>query len=167
MLIRDETPADIGAVFQLNEAAFGRPAEAQLVDRLRREARPVISLVAENNGTVVGHIMFTPVSIVERPAARAMGLAPMAVAPELQRGGIGSALVRAGVARCRQDGVELVVVLGHPAFYPRFGFEPASRIGLRSEYGVPDEVFMALPLREDGELEFEGSVKYHAAFASV
>ncbi|MEG0822477.1 MAG: N-acetyltransferase [Burkholderiaceae bacterium] len=167
MLIRDEKPDDHSTVHRLTEAAFGRAAEAQLVDRLRREAKPLVSLVAENHGNVVGHIMFTPVVITERPAARAMGLAPMAVAPELQRGGIGTALVHAGVARCKELGAELVVVLGHPEFYPRFGFEPASRIGLKSEYGVPDSVFMALPLRADGELEFDGTVRYHVAFSDL
>ena len=167
MLIREERPEDIASVRRINLAAFGRPGEADLVDRLRSEARPIVSLVAENQGQVVGQILFTPVSIAEAPSVQAMGLAPMAVAPELQRGGIGTALVRAGVARCKEMGAELVVVLGHPEFYPRFGFAPAARFGLKSEFPVPEEVFMALPLREDGELEFDGTVRYHAAFARL
>lgn len=167
MLIRDERPEDIAAVRRINLAAFGRPGEADLVDRLRVEAKPIVSLVADNQGQVVGHILFTPVSISEAPQVSAMGLAPMAVAPELQRGGIGTALVRAGVARCKELGAELVVVLGHPEFYPRFGFAPASRLGLKSEFPVPEHVFMALPLREDGELEFDATVRYHAAFARL
>lgn len=167
MLIRPETPADHDAVARVTEAAFGRPAEAQLVARLRREASPVVSLVAENNGTVVGHILFSPVSIAERPGIKAMGLAPMAVTPELQRSGIGTALVRAGVEACRAVGAELVVVLGHPTYYPRFGFAPASRWGVKSEYAVPDEVFMALPLAADGEIDLAGTVRYHAAFAAL
>lgn len=167
MLIRPEIAADHSAVRAINTAAFGCAAEAQLVDRLRVEASPVVSLVAENNGRVVGHILFSPVNIAERPGLKAMGLAPMAVAPELQRGGIGSALVHAGVEACRALGAELVVVLGHPSYYPRFGFAPAARLGLASEFDAPGAAFMALPLRPDGELDAAGTVRYHAAFAAA
>jgi len=149
MLIRAEKESDRDAVFAVNLSAFETPAEATLVDVLREQAQPVLSLVAEKNGNVVGHIMFSPVSLSENPDLKVMGLAPMAVAPEHQRKGIGSALVRAGLEQCRQLGFVAVVVLGHPEYYPRFGFSPSSRFGIDSEYEVPEEVFMAVELESE------------------
>ena len=96
-----------------------------------------------------------------------MGLAPMAVLPARQRGGIGSALVRAGLDACRQLGCTAVVVLGHPAYYPRFGFQPASRFALGCEYDVPDEAFMALEVEPGSLVGKAGTIRYHRAFAEV
>lgn len=143
ILVRPETRDDRDGVRRVHELAFGQPDEATLVDRLRAAGDAAVSLVAARDGAVVGHILFSPVRI---EGARALGLAPMAVLPALQRRGIGSRLVRDGLARCRALGVDGVVVLGHPEYYPRFGFVPASRCGLVSTYDVPDEVFMALEL---------------------
>jgi putative acetyltransferase len=167
MLIRAEKENDLAAVHSVNVAAFETPSEANLVDALREQALPVVSLVAEENGGVVGHIMFSPVVLCGHPDAKVMGLAPMAVAPEHQRKGIGSKLVRAGLEQCRQLGFVAVVVLGHPEYYPRFGFSPASRFGIESEYDVPKEVFMAMELQAEALREKTGLVKYHAAFRSV
>ena len=167
MLIRAERDTDHAAVHALNAAAFPTSAEADLVDALRREARPLVSLVAECDGTVVGHILFSPVSLENRPDLGIMGLAPMAVVPDHQRSGIGSALVRAGLAECRRLGFSAVVVLGHPEYYPRFGFSPSVRYGIRSEYDVPDEVFMALELVPGALREASGTVRYHPAFGNV
>lgn len=167
MLIRPEQPADYPAVRQVNLLAFDGEPEANLVEALRRDADPVISLVAEDKGEVVGHIMFSPVSIDGAPPGSVMGLAPMAVAPERQRQGIGTALVRAGIEACRSAACRGIVVLGHPDFYPRFGFKPASVYGLKSEYVVPDEAFMALPLGADDFGEHSGIARYHTAFATV
>lgn len=100
-------------------------------------------------------------------ALRIMGLAPMAVAPEHQRRGIGSALVRAGLEQCRQLGVGAVAVLGHPAYYPRFGFVPSARFGIGSEYEVPEDVFMVLELQAGVLLSGSGTATYHAAFGGV
>lgn len=167
MQIRPERDTDRDAVRAVNAAAFPTPAEADLVDALREQARPVISLVAERDGAIVGHILFSPVTLDSRPGLSMMGLAPMAVAPEHQRSGVGLALVRAGLDECRQKGFSAVVVLGHPEYYPRFGFVPAVRYGLRSEYDVPDEVFMVQEL-VPGALEgAPGTIRYHAAFGSV
>ena len=167
MLIRDERGADKAAIHAVNAAAFPTPEEADLVDALRRQAQPLISLVAERDGTLLGHILFSPVTLDSQPGLRLMGLAPMAVAPEHQRSGIGSALVQAGLDACRQQGFSAVVVLGHPEYYPRFGFSPAVRHGIRSEYDVPDEVFMAMELIPGALREATGTIKYHAAFGSV
>jgi putative acetyltransferase len=167
MLIRAEKAGDRDAVYAVNVSAFETPSEAKLVDTLREQAQPVVSLVAEDNGEVIGHIMFSPVSLSGYPNLKVMGLAPMAVAPRQQRRGIGSALVRAGLDQCRQLGFAAVVVLGHPEYYPRFGFSTASQFGIDCEYEVPDEVFMALELEPDALSGKTGRVKYHAAFSNI
>ena len=167
MLIRAEQETDRAAVHAVNVSAFGTPLEADLVDALREHAEPVVSLVAEDNGAIVGHIMFSPVSLSGHPDLKMMGLAPMAVAPEHQRKGIGSALVRAGLEHCRQLGSLAVVVLGHPKYYPRFGFSPSTRFGIGTEYEVPEEVFMATELQPAALDGKTGTVKYHAAFGDV
>ena len=162
-MIRCETPADVEAIRAVNQAAFGQRFEADLVDALRREADPFISLVAERHDEVVGHICFSPVSVGDDGAFGGyVGLGPMAVAPALQNQGIGSSLVAAGLDECRRLALRGVVVVGHAAYYPRFGFQPASRLGLTCEYDVPDDVFMALRL--DDRAVPGGRVQYHAAF---
>lgn len=167
MLIRAEKENDRDAVYTVNASAFETPSEANLVDILREQARPVISLVAEDHGEVVGHVMFSPVSLPEYPDLKVMGLAPMAVAPNRQRQGIGSALVRAGLEQCKQLGFTAVVVLGYPEYYRRFGFSPSSRFGIRSEYEVPEDVFMAIEL-QPGLLSIKTAiVRYHAAFNNM
>lgn len=167
MRIRAETHADHVAVRVVNEAAFGTAAEADLVEALRDKLTRFVPLVADADGAIVGHILFSPVALEGHPALDVMGLGPMAVVPQQQRSGIGSALVRGGLRRCKQLGCRAVVVVGHPEFYPRFGFVPASRYALRCEYDVPDDVFMAVEL-DPGALEnASGLVRYDAAFASV
>ena len=166
MLIRAEEDHDRAAVHALNVSAFETPSEANLVDALREHALPVVSLVAEENRAIVGHIMFTPVDLSGHPDLKVMGLAPMAVAPEHQRKGIGVALVRAGLEQCHQLGFVAVVVLGHPEYYPRFGFSPSSRFGIDCEYEVPEGVFMALELQREALSGKTGRVKYHGAFGN-
>ncbi len=167
MLIRAEEQRDWAAVHAVNVSAFETPAEANLVDALRDQAQPLVSLVAEGDGAIVGHIMFSPVELSGHPALSIMGLAPMAVAPEHQRKGIGSALVRAGLEQCKQLGFGAVVVLGHPAYYPRFGFVPSTRFGMGCEYEVPEELFMVAELQSGFLSGASGKVRYHAAFSNV
>ncbi|RJG07782.1 N-acetyltransferase [Noviherbaspirillum cavernae] len=167
MVIRAEEEKDRSAVHAVNAAAFDTAAEADLVDALRVQAQPAISLVAEDGGEIVGHILFSPVSLSGRTDLRIMGLAPMAVAPAHQRTGVGSALVRTGLERCREQGFGAVVVLGHPGFYPRFGFHPSTRFGIDSEYDVPEDAFMVVELRPDYLRGASGTISYHAAFGSV
>jgi putative acetyltransferase len=164
--IRRERAADVDAVRAVHVAAFATPAEANLVDALRAGAAPLVSLVACADDAIAGHIMFSPVTVGgEHPAM--MGLAPVAVVPSHQRQGIGAALVREGLAACRRVGAAAVVVLGHAAYYPRFGFVPASRFGLGCEYDVPDDVFMALELDAGSLRGVSGTVRYHPAFANL
>jgi putative acetyltransferase len=164
MLIRSEQQQDWAAVHAVNVSAFETPAEANLVNTLREQAQPVVSLVVEENGSIIGHILFSPVVLPDHPELKIMGLAPMAVAPEHQRKGIGSALVRTGLAQCKQLGFGAVVVLGHPDYYPRFGFSPATRYSIGCEYEAPEEAFMVVEL-QPGFLEgASGKIKYHSAF---
>ncbi|MDH3509004.1 MAG: N-acetyltransferase [Gammaproteobacteria bacterium] len=167
MRIRPEDPSDLAAVHAVNEAAFETSAEADLVDALRGKAQPLVSLVAEVAGSVVGHILFSPVTLAGQSGHMLMGLGPMAVIPQHQRQGIGSALVREGLNRCAALGCEAVVVLGHPAYYPRFGFVPASRYGISSEYDVPDDVFMIMELQPGSLRHVSGEVSYDEAFRGV
>lgn len=167
MIIRAESQKDITAVDAVNRAAFETDGEARLVALLRTQATPVISLVAETDGRIVGHIMFSPVEADGAAPGAVLGLAPMAVLPEYQRRGIGAELVRAGLDACRGIGARALVVLGHPEFYPRFGFVPASRFGLTSEYGVPDDVFMAMELEQGSLTGVSGVTRYHPAFGTL
>jgi putative acetyltransferase len=165
--IRPEQPQDAPAIDAVNRAAFGQPAEAMLVAELREQASPLVSLVADEEGAIVGHVLFSPVALSGHAEARIMGLAPMAVMPAMQRRGIGSTLARAGLDACTRLGFDAVVVLGHAQYYPRFGFRQASAFGLRCEYNVPDEVFMALELAPGRLTGKSGTIRYHAAFARV
>lgn len=166
--IRPEQAADIRAVFAVHRAAFGQPDEAELVDRLRVSARPQVSLVAvAADGAIVGHIFFSPVTIEGAPDDwLAMGLAPVGVLPARQNAGIGDALCRAGLDACRALGAQAAVVLGHPPYYPRFGFAPAGRFGLHSEYDAGD-AFMALELTPGALADLRGLVRYAPAFANL
>lgn len=170
--IRPEQPEDIPAVHLLNVQAFETPDEADLVDRLREDVDPFISLVAVDDsldgGEVIGHILFTSVTI--EPAVldrRLCGLAPMAVLPERQRQGVGSLLVEAGLSASHAAGFHAAVVLGHPEFYPRFGFKPASTRGLTSRYAVRPEYFMVVELVEGGLQGVHGQVHYHPIFDAL
>jgi putative acetyltransferase len=167
MRIRPETAGDVSAIRAVNLAAFDTALEADLVAALRDQADPLVSLVAEDAGTIVGHILFSPVTLDADAGLRIAGLAPMAVMPSRQRQGIGSLLVRQGLDRCRRAGFAACVVLGHSEYYPRFGFAPASRFGLRSEYEVPDEVFMAMELAPAALTGKRGTVRYHRVFAGL
>jgi len=168
--IRPERESDRAAIFAIHAAAFPTDAEAKLVDRLRDAGAATVSLVAEAEGRVVGHILFSPVRIVapEGGESAAIGLAPVAVAPSLQNAGIGGALIRAGLDACRAAGHTIVFVLGHPPYYPRFGFEPASKCGLSYEGGPKfSPAFFVRELEPGALAGRRGVVHYHAAFATL
>jgi putative acetyltransferase len=162
--IRAERPEDVDAIRDVNERAFGNSAEARLVDRLRMANKIVISLVASHGHRIVGHILFSPVTVTNAPESmRAVGLAPMSVVPEYQNQGIGSRLVRDGLAACQRAGLDMVVVLGHVGYYPRFGFVPAENHGLGNEYGATD-AFMVLALRKAALERLSGVVRFGPEF---
>lgn len=165
LLIRPEAAHDVAAIRQVNEKAFGRPAEARLVDALRASGAALLSLIAEHDGEIVGHVLFSPAAVVSGDSETpAVALAPVAVLPEHQKQGIGSALIEQGLAELRDAGHGLVIVLGHPDYYPRFGFVPASRFGIRCPFDVPDEVFMVHELREGAAPQGGGVVRYRPEF---
>jgi putative acetyltransferase len=163
--IREEQSNDVAAIRRVILEAFEGPVEAELVDKLRANGKFELSLVAEVDGQVVGYILFTGVHIEKAtPSPRTLGIAPLAVLKEFQRKGVGSALMRASLERCREMGHDAIVVVGHPEYYPKFGFLPASRYGLRCEYEVPEDVFMALELRAESLLGVRGLVRYQPEF---
>jgi putative acetyltransferase len=168
MTIRHERPEDGAQVRAVNELAFDQRLEADLVEKLRQACPDALSLVAEDDA-VVGHILFTPVVIdsAERRVV-GMGLGPMAVHPDRQRQGIGSQLVTRGLDLLRERPCPFVVVVGHPDYYPRFGFEPASRYGLVSQWeGIPDAAFMVLVLDAPAMAGVSGVAKYRDEFNEV
>ena len=165
LVIRKEQPDDIAAIRSINEQAFGGKIEADIVEKLRDRGMLTLSLVAAQDREITGHIAFSPVKIEsEHSSSEAICLAPMAILPAFQRRGIGSQLVRAGLEECRRLGYEAVVVLGHPDYYPRFGFVPARTFNLKCEYPVPEEAFMAVELREGALADISGTVKYQPEF---
>ena len=137
------------------------------MNRLRESADSFISLVVEEEGQIVGHIFFSPVMLDTEPKLKLMGLGPMAVSPASQKQAIGSALISAGLNQCKQIGIGAVVVLGHPGYYPKFGFAPASNFDLVSEYDVPDEVFMAIEISSGYLGNRRGIISYHPDFAKL
>jgi putative acetyltransferase len=163
--IRDSFHSDLAAIREIHAAAFGRADEADLALRVMSSAKPCVSLVAEEDGEIVGHVLFSPVSVDGHSFARPpMGLAPLAVTPDLQRGGVGSALSRAGLEACRALGAPFAVVLGHPSYYPRFGFVPAARFGLTFGAAPPRDSFMALELVPGALAGVRGPVRYLPEF---
>lgn len=171
VLIRQENEEDFEAVFEVNKSAFDEDSEANLVELLRqnREFVPELSLVATLDDKVVGHILFTPIRIVneERGEIKSLALAPMAVLPEFQNEGIGGQLVKKGIQIARELKYKSVIVLGHENYYPRFGFLPAERWNISSPYDVPESFFMALELVTDGLKDSSGLVKYPREFDAV
>jgi putative acetyltransferase len=162
--IRPENRGDRDAIWHVNNAAFGGDAEADLVDALRGSGFAELSLVAEFDGEIVGHILFSPVSIMTKAGmVDALSLAPMAVAPGRQRTGIGSRRVKEGLKICRQRGHAIVIVLGHPEFYPRFGFSAELAASLESPFGG-GEAWMALELVAGVMAGIKGRVEYPPPF---
>ena len=138
------------------------------MDRLRDAGALTLSLVAEVESRIIGHIAFSPVRISsESSETEVIGLAPMSVRPEFQRSGVGSQLVRRGLEMLRENGYEIVVVLGHPAYYPRFGFEQSDRYGIACEYSAPAEAFMVMELREGAFEGVRGTACYRPEFSEL
>jgi putative acetyltransferase len=164
VVVRPEVRADYPAIRQVNEAAFGTSEEATLVDQLREDGMTLLSLVATLNDQIVGHILFSRMSIdsPQGDLIPAVALAPMAVLPEFQRQGIGGQLIRQGLDGLRDLGERIVIVVGHPTYYPRFGFSAVQAQAL--EHPFPAEAFMALGLVPGALNGVRGRVRYPAAF---
>jgi len=163
--IREERPDDVAAVRELNRRAFGQDQESNIVDALRANGAALLSLVATLNDRVVGHIMYSPVSVGGNVKGAALG--PMAVIPERQRLGIGSKLIEAGNQNLKNADCPFIIVVGHANYYPRFGFRPASEHGIKCEWDVPDDVFMLLVLDQVKMEGVSGLAKYRDEFSSV
>ena len=170
IVIAEEQEADIEDIHKVNVAAFKGGGEADVVDQLRESCDEFISLVAKVNGKVVGHILFTPVRIIQIDdwSVSGMGLAPLAVLPEYQGEGIGSSLCRQGLKRIEAAGHSFVVVLGDPRYYSRFGFGRASKHGIASSFeGVPDEAFMITIFDSNVMADVSGIAYYQPEFNAV
>jgi putative acetyltransferase len=165
--IREETPGDHQAIRDVVARAFDDETVAALVDRLRADGVVVTSLVAVEDGRVVGHILFseTPIDI-EKGVVEGATLSPLAVAPERQGEGIGSALARRGIEVCRERGKSVLIVLGHPTYYPRFGFSAEVARRVRSKYSDKGPAYMAMELTP-GALATGGTARVPAAFDLV
>ncbi len=162
--------SDIVSIREVLTAAFGRTSEAELVEAIRNSPNfiPQLSIVATEDGNVLGHILFSPIVIeTKEQTVSALALAPLAVTPTRQREGIGSQLVQVGLSKCRELGHSIVVVLGEPRYYGRFGFQTASKFGVQAPFPVPDEAFMVLELKPDALRDVRGTVQYPAYFEGV
>ena len=162
--IQEERPGDIAAIRDVNRRAFGQDQEANIVDALRSNGGSLLSLVASLNGRVVGHIMYSPITVRDVTGA---ALGPMAVLPEYQRQAIGTKLVETGNEKLKAVGYPFIIVVGHPDYYPRFGFTPASAHGITCEWELPDNVFMLLVLDEPRMQGVSGLAKYRDEFSTV
>ena len=162
--IREEQPGDVDAVREVNRQAFDQEQEGRIVDALRERGAAILSLVAVADGVVVGHIIFSPLTV--GPVVGA-ALGPMAVVPAHQRQGIGGQLVTRGVERLRERGCPFIVVIGHPEFYPRFGFRSAGAQGLTCEWDVPAEAFMVNILNRQAGGSLRGRARYREEFSTI
>jgi putative acetyltransferase len=165
MNIRCETPLDYPAIAQVNTFAFEGDNEARLVEKIRLSPGyiPELSMVAEVQDIVVAHILFSYIDLVGEEKLQVLGLAPLAVLPQFQRRGIGSLLVQTGLEAADARGEAIVVVLGHPHFYCRFGFQPSVNYGIVSPFAVPEDAFMVKPL-QNYQHRYQGKVVYPPAF---
>jgi putative acetyltransferase len=168
--IRQEIPADIPAIFEVNYQAFAHYDEALLVDALRDAGifNPELSLVAIHGERIIGHIMFPPVTIESlHKVTPAIALSPLVVHPDYQCTGVGAALIEEGLKACRALGHRIVIVIGHPGYYPRYGFRSARENGIAAPFTVADDVFMVLAL-DPGALDgIQGTVRYPEAFDAI
>ncbi|MFM7363314.1 MAG: GNAT family N-acetyltransferase [Cuspidothrix sp.] len=168
MKVRPETPSDYSSITEVNIKAFGIENEAKLIEKIRSSPRyiPELSLVAEIDNKIFGYILFSYIDLVNIQTLPVLGLAPLAVLPEYQNQGIGSILVETGLEIANQKKEALVVVLGHPEYYHRFGFQTSINYQIQSPFDVPEDVFMVKPLANYQE-KYQGKILYPPAFSEV
>jgi predicted N-acetyltransferase YhbS len=167
LTIRQEVPSDTPAITWVNDLAFDRPNEGQLVRKLRKLAdfEPRLSLVCEHDSKIKGHILLFPIKIKGNNGNfQSLSLGPIAVVPDHQKQGIGGSLIREGHTAAVELGYNSVVLLGHPTYYPRFGYKPASLWNLTNPWGIHNEAFMAVELEKDALKEISGLAVYPDAF---
>jgi putative acetyltransferase len=171
MIIRTETIHDYDEVFKLNYLAFGnRDDESKLVERIRSSEQfiPELSIVAEINDEIAGHILLSEAMVRDlENESIVIVLAPIAVKPAFQKQGIGSQLIAEGIRRCKALGYGIILLIGHPSYYPKLGFQPARSYGLElKQFEVSDDVFMVYELEEGKLQEIRGELQYPSAFFS-
>jgi putative acetyltransferase len=168
MIIRCETLQDYPKITEVVTLTFGQPNEAKLVEEIRSSDYyiPELSFVAEIDGNIVGHVLFSYIHLVNKETLLVLALAPVGVHPQFQNQGIGSAMVEYGLEKADAFGEALVIVLGHPSFYNRFGFVSSTNYNIKSPFEVPPEAFMVKPLK-NYEPKYIGEVVYPQAFHSV
>ena len=167
VLIRNERKNDYDQIRKINDLAFGQENEGKMIDALRKTSdfNYLLSLVAEIKGEIVGHILFYPIKIKNKiEEFIVLSLAPMAVHPDYQKNGIGTKLVKSGLEVAKELGFGAVIVVGHPKYYPRFGFTPAKNWNIKLPFDVPDDVFLALELKENALKYCNGTVEFPKEF---
>lgn len=165
-----EKTDDIISIREVVTAAFGRTSEAKLIEAIRNSQNfiPELSIVATEKDNLLGHILLSPIIIeAQRQTFSALALAPLAIIPTRQREGIGTELVQVALSKCRELDHNLVVVLGHPSYYPRFGFQTANQFGIHAPFPVPEQAFMVLELKPGKLQRTSGLVRYPAYFDEV
>ena len=166
ILVREEEEKDRKEIYEVNKLAFGQENESILVDKIRKGENfvPGLSLVAETKSRLVGHILLSKIKIIRSSIFETLALAPMGVIPAFQKQGIGSELIKKGMAKVKELGFDSIIVLGHKDYYPRFGFKKASKWNIKCPFEVPDEAFMAVELTERALEGKAGTVSYPDEF---
>ncbi|MBT8508768.1 GCN5 family acetyltransferase [Methanomicrobiaceae archaeon CYW5] len=171
LILRSEGAGDAPAIARVNTEAFGQTNEARLIERMREtpEFDPDLSIVAEEDGAIVGHVLFSRIAIVSSDGDRipAIALAPVAVLPDRQKQGIGTSLIEEGIRRCHRKGEKIIVVLGPAGYYPRFRFVPAQDHGITAPFDAPEATFMVLALEPHALIGVAGTVEYPAPFLAA
>jgi putative acetyltransferase len=166
LVIRKERQEDFPKVYEVNRMAFSQEDESKLIEKIRRGINfiPDLSLVAEIDNEIVGHILFSNIKIIGKTTTDSIALAPMAVIPKYQKNGIGGQLIKKGLTIAKDLGFNSVIVLGHKDYYPKYGFKKASLWNIKCPFDVPDEAFMAIELIENSLADKEGTVEYPSEF---
>jgi putative acetyltransferase len=170
IVIEAETEGDYEQITKLHTVAFSRDGEARLVEKLRKTSIyiPELSLVAKYRNTIIGHILFYPIKInTRRKKCNSLALAPISVIPRFQNGKVGSRLISEGLEKAKKLGFKSVIVVGHSEYYPRFGFEKASKYGISAPFDVPDNAFFAIELEKDGLKNCSGTIEYPSEYNEV
>jgi len=166
LLIRKEEKKDYKKIYIVNRLAFGQENESKLIEKIRKGGNfiPDLSLVAKVDSKIVGHILFSKIKIVGNSIFETLALAPMAVIPAFQKQGIGSKLIKKGMAKAKELGFDSIIVMGHKDYYPKFGFKRASTWNIKCPFKVPDEAFMAIELTKKALEGKAGIVNYPHEF---